>query len=182
MVEVRGQNTLIASTTTFPTAEMGDWYVLHTKSRQEKALAADLSAMEIAHFLPLAKHAKYHGKRKVFVELPLYTSYLFLRGSLEEAFRADRTDRVARIIPVRDQRQLDWELSNLFEALERNVTLELFPHLTVGTRVEVRSGPLRGVQGIVKDPKRPDRLVLQVGMLGRGVSLEINGALLDQID
>jgi len=59
--------------------------------------------------------------------------------------------------------------------------LELYPFLRVGVRVEVRSGPLRGLQGLIEDRTRRNRLVLQVNMLGKAASLEIDGALLDPL-
>src|SRR3954469_20570981 len=43
---------------------VGDWHVLHTKSRQEKILSEDLLALEIPHYLPLVKSVRYYGKRK----------------------------------------------------------------------------------------------------------------------
>ncbi len=161
---------------------VGDWHVLHTKSRQEKALSADLTAMGIAHFLPLVRECKYYGSRKVIVDSSLFPSYLFLRGTIEDAWMAERTKRVARIIVVVDQERLQWELMNLRTVLTRQAQLDPYPCLKKGVRVEVRSGPFRGVQGLVEDKPRPDRLVLQVDMLGKAVSLEIDGALLEPLN
>jgi hypothetical protein len=76
----------------------GPWHVLHTRSRQEKALAEDLTGMGIACFLPLVRQIRFHGGRKAVVELPLFPSYLFLRGAAEDAYRAGRTRRVAQIL------------------------------------------------------------------------------------
>lgn len=157
------------------------WFVLHARGRQEKALSTDLEAMEIDCFLPLIRQARYYGNRKISVELPLFPGYLFLRGSVEEAYRADRTDRVVSIIRVSEQAVLNWELKNLHIALIKNVTLDPYPMFKAGIRVEVRSGPLRGLQGVIESRCRANRLVLQVGMLGSAVSLEVDASLLDPI-
>ncbi len=37
------------------------WYVLQTRSHQEKALARTLTASGIAHYLPLTKRPRYHS-------------------------------------------------------------------------------------------------------------------------
>jgi transcription antitermination factor NusG len=121
-----------------------------------------------------------HGPRKAAVDLPLFPGYVFLRGSQEQAYLADRTRRVARIIRVVDQALLDWELRNLHLAMNVDIDYEAFSAFKRGVRVEVRAGPLRGLQGIVEERKR-DRLFVQVQMLGRGVSLEIDEALLDAV-
>jgi len=172
---------LRASEYSFPDQSHGDWNVLHTRSRQEKALSDDLAAMQIAHFLPLIKQVRYYGRRKFAVELPLFGCYLFMRGAREDAFRADRTKRVAKIIAVADQEKLDSELRNLHLALTQNAVLDPYPYLVSGAAVEVRSGPFRGLQGIVDHRISPNRLILQVEMLGRAVSLEMDAALLDAV-
>ena len=164
-----------------PSAELGDWHLLHTKSRQEKVVAADLAAMGIAYYLPLVRQVRYYGRRKAKVALPLFPGYVFLRGSLDHVYAADRTKRVANIITVNAQEQLDWELRNLHLALSKDAALMPFPFLKKGVRVEVRSGPFRGLQGVIEGRAAENRLVLQVDMLGRAVSLEIDGALLDPI-
>lgn len=158
------------------------WHVLHTSSRQEKILSDTLHAMSICHFLPLVRQARYYGKRKAFVEVPLFPGYVFLFSCLEDAFQADRTGRVAQIIPVPDQRQLDAELRNLYLALSKNAELDRFPMLKKGVRVEVRSGPFRGLQGVIEDRSRADRLYLKVDMLGTAARMQIDAALLDPLD
>jgi transcription termination/antitermination protein NusG len=161
---------------------LGTWTVLRTRSRQEKMLSADLSAVGIEHYLPLIKRVQMYGNRKFRVELPLFAGYLFLRGSLDDVYTADRTRRVAQIIRVTDQQQLAWELRNLRLALEGSDALDPYPYLQRGVRVEVRSGPMQGLQGFIENRIGTNRLVLQIEMLGQAVSLEIDGSLLDPID
>jgi transcription antitermination factor NusG len=158
------------------------WHVLHTMSRQEKSLSRDLQAMNVAHYLPLVRQVHYYGKRKAVVEEPLFPGYVFLLGSLDEAYVADRTKRVANIIKVTDQDRIEWELKNLQLALGRNATLNAFPHLHKGLRVHIRSGPFQGIEGLIEDRTRNDRVLLQVDVLGRAVGLEVDGALLDVIE
>jgi transcription termination/antitermination protein NusG len=165
----------------FPDASEGDWFVLHTKSRQERVVIADLSAMGIGHYLPLVRQTRYYGKRKTLVELPLFPGYIFLRGTIDDTYLIDRTKRIAQIIPVALQERLDWELRNLHMALTQEAPLAPYPYLKIGMRVEVRSGPFKGLQGVIENSCE-NRLILQVDLLGRAVSLELDGALLDLLD
>ena len=160
---------------------VGEWFVLHCKSRQEKALADDLAALRVPHYLPLVRQVRYHGHRKALIDTPLFPGYVFLRGDRDQAYLADRTRRVAGILKVPDQKRLDWELGNLYLALLNAAPLIDFPYLQKGVKVEVRSGPFRGLQGIVNDRLPRQRILLQIDMLGRAVSLEIDGALLDLV-
>ena len=154
------------------------WYVLHVKSRQEKALASDMERSSVFHYLPLIDKVSYYGNRRFRVQMPLFPGYVFLRGTQEEVFRADRTRRVVRIISVPDQEELESEITNIRQAITQGA--ELAPHrvLQKGWRVEVQSGPFQGLQGIVEDRIRANRLVLQVELLGQAVSMEVDGDLL----
>jgi len=158
------------------------WHVLHTLSRQEKSLSEDLTARGIQHYLPLVRQSRFYGRRKAKVELPLFSGYLFLLGSMDQAYFADRTGRVARIIPVFNQEQMDWELRNLQIAMFHEPELVPYPYLKTGLRVEVRGGPFRGVQGVIENRARDSRLVLQITTLGKAVSLEIDMSLVQPVD
>jgi transcription antitermination factor NusG len=114
--------------------------------------------------------------------LPLFPGYLFLRGTIEQAYIADRTQRVVRLIRVNDQRQLRAELDNIRLALGGGRSLDPYPYLRAGIRVQVIGGPLKGLEGLIEDKPRPDRLILQIDLLGRAVSMEIDAALLEPIE
>ena len=158
------------------------WFVLHTRSRQEKAVSEELGIRTISHYLPLVSRVHFYGRRKVIAELPLFAGYVFMLGSVEQAYSVDRTGRLAKIIPVFDQERMNWELRNLQIAVQCNAMLEIYPNLRAGARVEVRSGPFRGLQGVIEDrAAKRHRLVLEVSTLGKSVSLEIDGSLLDPV-
>ena len=157
------------------------WHVLYTKSRQEKALASDLAARGIDHYLPITRQVRYYGKRKAKAELPLFPGYVFLRGDKGDAITADRTRRVVRILPVADEERLTEQLAHIRLALAENRTLTPHDALTAGESVRVKAGPLRGITGKVARTEHGDRLVLSVDMIGRASSLEIDRDLLELV-
>jgi transcriptional antiterminator RfaH len=166
----------------FSSDRVDPWFVLRTRSRQEKVLARELNAQGVRNFLPLVRCTKYYQGRKALVEVPLFPGYLFLCGCHDDAYAADRTQRVAQIIEVRDQQTLDNELRNIHAALAARAPLDLYPYLKAGVRVEVRAGPFRGLQGVIEPGGHGGRLILQISMLGRAVAVEIEASLLDPID
>ena len=157
----------------------GKWFVLHTKSRQEKVVAEFLTESAIHHVLPLVSKTTYCGRRKLKSELPLFPGYVFLKGTANDAYSVDRTRRIVRIIPVFDQIRLDTELQSLTLALAADKTFDPHPFLVVGTRVVVKSGPMRGVHGIIERRGNLHQLVLQVEILGQAVSMEIEAGLVE---
>jgi transcription antitermination factor NusG len=106
---------------------------------------------------------------------------MFIQATVEQLFASLRTRRVVRVIAVADQMQLDWELGNIRLALEHNAVLRHHRGLVKGCPVEVRSGPLKGLNGVVESLSKMNRIILCVRILGRAVSVEIDGGLLEVI-
>ncbi len=59
------------------------WWLVHAKPRQEKKLAQDLRALEIAHFLPVVSHQAWTRGRPRVTWVPLFPGYLFQHGSVQ---------------------------------------------------------------------------------------------------
>jgi transcription termination/antitermination protein NusG len=167
----------------FSAENAGNWYVLHTMSRQEKALGTDLERLSVPFFLPLVWQVRYYGKRKQTVSEPLFPGYVFVRGSIDQAYSADRTGRVANVIRVSDQATINSELHSVAIATSLRVPLDPYPFLKNGVRVRVKSGPMAGMHGVVEGRGGHwNRLVLQIQILGQAASLEIDGSLLELLE
>lgn len=158
------------------------WHVLHTRSRQEKAVAELLDNSGVEWYLPLYKRVRVYGHRKRVVEAPLFPSYVFMRGQREQAFDLISNKRVVQILPVRDQKRFEHELEQIRRAIDGEAHLDPYPYLREGVAAVVRSGPLKGVEGIVESRTRCDRLILCVQTLGRAVAIEMDAALLEVLD
>lgn len=158
------------------------WFVLHTKPRQEKALAESLAAMHIPHYLPTLRKLKYYGHRRRTVDAPMFSGYLFAIGDKESGFRANETKRVANIIDVADQERLAVELRQIQVASTSGLRVDSYRYLTSGRSCRVVAGPLRGVEGVIESRPRADRLILQVQALGQAVAVEVDPSLIELLD
>jgi transcription antitermination factor NusG len=174
----------------------GLWWVAHTKSRNEKALAQDLILKDISYFLPMSWRVRRIRKRTLRSLLPLFSGYLFF--CTEESQRTElwRTNRVANIIEVTDQERLVEELLQIEQALRAGAPLAPHKYIKKGQRCRVIGGPFAELQGIVvKAPKYKTgssgeavqtkdtvRLVLQVDMLGQATSVEIASDMIEKLD
>ncbi|MHC4416208.1 MAG: transcription termination/antitermination protein NusG [Planctomycetota bacterium] len=158
------------------------WHALHTRARQEKALAQTLAAANVEHYLPLLNRTRYRGRRKRVVREPLFASYLFLHGPTEATYLAVATKRVANVITVADQDRFTRELEQIRRALDNGADLSPYRYLRIGRRVRVTAGSFCGIEGMIEEWSKPDRLVLQIDALGRATSLEIDASLLEPVD
>ena len=173
----------------------GQWWVAHTKSRNEKALAHDMVHKNISYFLPMSWKVRRRKGRKLRSLLPLFSSYLFFCGSEKQRLEVLRTNRVANLIEVTDPQKLLEELSQIELALRAGMPLAPHKYIKEGQRCRVIAGPLADLQGVVlKEPQHIDvasslrklpataRLVLQIDILGQAASVEIDTDMIEPVD
>lgn len=159
----------------------GHWRVAHTKSRFEKAFAWDLIEQGISYFLPLVKKTRMSAGRKRTALLPLFPSYVFFCGDGGSRLAALNTGRLCRVIEVADQKTLTSELSNLEVALCADANVDRC-RIPIGRWCRVIAGPMAGLKGVVIHNRKRTRLVLEVSILGQGVSLEVDNELLEPLE
>lgn len=159
----------------------GRWWVAHTKSRFEKAFVWDLIDKGISHFLPLVSQARPAGGTKPPVLLPLFPSYVFFCGDGADRLAALNTGRLCRVIEVADQRKLVAELSDLEVALGSHAKVDRC-RIPIGRWCRVIAGPMEGLKGVVINNRKGTRLVLEISILGQGVSLEVDKELLEPVE
>ena len=160
----------------------GQWWVVHTRSRNEKALAHDLIRKNISYFLPMSWKIRRRSRRTIRSFLPLFSGYLFFCGQEDQRIELLRTNRVANLIEVNNQQKLLDELVQIDQALRAGAPLTPHKYLKTGQRCRVIAGPLIGLEGIVVKTKSATRLVLQIDMLGQAASVEIDVDMIEVLD
>ncbi|TKJ34786.1 MAG: hypothetical protein CEE38_16635 [Planctomycetes bacterium B3_Pla] len=162
---------------------VGTWWVAHTKARFEKAFARDMSGHGIGYFLPMREKTIFSGGRKRRVMIPFFTSYVFVCGTEPDRYTALTTNRLCQMIDVIDQDGLIRELSRIEKALLSGAVIDHYPHLPVGDRCRVVSGPMMGTEGVVVE-RRDEKahMVLEVTILGQSTVVEVDADLLAPVE
>lgn len=160
----------------------GQWWVAHTKSRNEKALAWQLVNKKVPYFLPMHwKTSKSRGRTFKSL-LPLFSGYLFFCGGENERLEVLKTNRTANLLEVEDQDKLIQELLPIETLLKMGKTVLPHDYIQVGQRCRVTAGALAGTEGIVTQTPNETRLILQVDILGQAASVEIDYDLVEKLD
>ena len=160
----------------------GEWWVAHTKSRNEKALAHDLIRKGISYFLPMSWKVSRKSRRTIKSLLPLFAGYLFCCGRENDRIELLRTDRVANVIEVTDQEKIVKELLQIEQAIRAGAPLMPHKYVKAGQKCRVTAGPLMGLEGVVTQTRGAMRLVLQVDMLGQAASVEIDLDMIETLE
>ena len=164
-----------------PEDEDHRWWAVYTKSRQEKAVARQLVEHEVSFYLPLIPKDNIIRNRRVRSHIPLFTGYVFLYGSDDDRITTLTTNRISRIFPVHDQQRLWQDLRNINELIEADVPLAIERRLEVGHHVRIKSGSLRGLEGMIIKRHSKCRLLVVVNYLQQGVSIEIDDCAVEAI-
>lgn len=160
----------------------GTWWVAHTKSRNEKALASQLVRKNVSYFLPMHWKVTKSRGRTLRSLLPLFSGYLFFCGGENDRLEVLKTNRVANIIPVQDQTLLVRELLPIEKLLKLGKHVVPHDYIKIGQKCRVTAGPLTGAEGIVLQNPKETRLILQVDMLGQAASVEIDFDMVEKIE
>ncbi|MBN2294086.1 MAG: antitermination protein NusG [Pirellulales bacterium] len=164
-----------------PFPKTRQWWVLHTKHQQEKALARQLLSIGIPFYLPLvSKDHLIRGKR-VQSQIPLFGCYLFLYGTDEEYLLAIKTNRVISVLNVPDQWQLLHDLRRLQRLIMSGRPLTIEKRLQVGQKVRVRRGPFANIEGTIIKRRGTSRLLVAVDFLQQGASIAIDDFVVEPI-
>lgn len=161
------------------------WYVIITRSRAEKKVAAGLERMGIIHFLPLQKQLKQWKDRKKWVESPLFPSYIFvllqeqLKNELFAIPGISRFLSIGGIAAILKQQEIDRIILICNSGLPLTVDYEV---LDIGDKVELLSGPLKGIKGILTDRGNGSKLNVSIPGLGCHLSLVVDKANLKRIE
>ncbi len=162
----------------------GQWWVAHTKSRNEKALARDLERMDVSHYLPLCPkttRSSRTGRTSVSV-VPLFTGYVFFLATQLQRYQVLATNRVANTLIVPQQQQLVTQLRQIHRVLATEISFEHYAGVEVGQWVKVVGGPLTGLEGQVVKRLGKLRLCLSIDILGQSVLAEVAADMLEPVD
>src|SRR5439155_11559252 len=158
------------------------WLVIYTRARAEKALARSLRHRQVGFFLPLYEQMwRSPAGRMRCSHLPLFPGYLFLHGATEARLHALETGLVSRCLSVVDQVGLHRDLARVYRLVSSGGPVLPENRLEPGSPVEFVVGPLAGLQGKVIRRGKQLRLVVEVRLLQRGVSVEIESHMVQPL-
>ena len=157
------------------------WFVAHTRPRCEKKLVQVCERENISATLPCYRAAhKYRGKTVVFRK-PLFPGYVFLQLLAESRTKIFQSDYVANLLEVFDQDQFLRQLTEILRALETDLEIRLAPMIGAGTRVKIKHGPLRGVEGWVEHRYGANTVLLRLDFIGQAAALKMEATDLELI-
>lgn len=165
---------------------MSNWYLIHTKIRQERVALDNLERQGFTCFLPLIRAEKLRWGALQVVQEPLFPRYLFIRlgtGLESQSWAPIRsTLGVSRLvtfgqIPAKIEDSLVDELRAQSEASE--VVLR---HFEPGEQVVVTDGPFVGVEAIYQMADAEGRVMVLLDILSKQVKMSVPPASIRKVN
>ena len=126
--------------------------------------------------MPVFRSRRKWSDRLKVVEFPLFPGYVFCRFSLPRRSEVLGVPSVRSVVsfygkpfPVSDK-----EIEAVKTMVDSGLPVMEWPYLKVGQRVRICEGSMRGLDGILVQEKRGYRVVVNVELLNRAVSVELD--------
>jgi transcriptional antiterminator NusG len=154
------------------------WFAVWTRSRHEGRVREQLAEKGIDAFLPMVARWSRWKDRKKRVEWPLFPGYCFARFDPAESLPVLKCAGVVTLVSFNGRPAAipDHEIDGVRTLMRTDLSYDPCPLIQEGQTVEVMSGPLRGVIGRLVRKGSHARLVISVGLIGQGVSVEVDAA------
>jgi transcription antitermination factor NusG len=155
------------------------WFAVQTRPRHEKKVNSELREKGIHSFLPLHREKRRWSDRSQWVELPMFSQYLFVRvpGTGDARIRVLQTTGVVQFVgaTVRGTPIPDEQIEDLLAIVSQRIPTAPHEFLRVGQRVRIRGGVLEGIEGILSAIRNEKSLVVSVDLIQKSVAIRVDG-------
>ncbi|TWU37083.1 transcription termination/antitermination protein NusG [Novipirellula artificiosorum] len=159
------------------------WWLMYTKSRQEKLLMRQLREEGVWHYgpqIPQRKRSPAGRIRTSFV--PLFSNYVFVTGQTDEArYKSICTGCIIKAAEITEVDDFIADMKQIRDLIDMGVPLTLESRLQPGQMVRIRSGSFAGYEGTVLRREGETRLLVAVRFMEQGVSVKLEDCQLELI-
>ncbi len=152
------------------------WYAVRTFFRREKQAIRLMEARGIDCWLPTIEKIRTYKRKVRRVELPLLSTYVFVRIDRSDYVPVLETEGVIRFVQPGDSIQPvpEREIDLLRQVIGEKLALEVVPHrLEEGDKIELIGGELTGLSGRLVSWKGKERVAVSLDSIGHSILMEV---------
>ncbi len=158
------------------------WWLMYTKSRQEKQLMRHLRRLQITHYAPQVENRRRSPSGRIRTTyLPLFPNYVFVGGTEADRYESICTGCIQKATEITDIDMFLGDLGQIRDLIEMGVPLTVESRLQAGEHVRVKSGAFKGYEGVVVRREHETRLLVSVRFMEQGVSVRLDDCQLEPI-
>jgi transcription antitermination factor NusG len=160
------------------------WFAVYTKYKREKSVQKRLHEQGIQTYLPLQRLTRRYERKIRTVELPLISCYVFARITKKSYTRVLGTADVLHFVKFSQNLIAipEREIQLLQRVAKEGIELDIEPKgYQLGDEVEITSGNLMGVRGILVGKEKKKNFLLELNHIGYALRMEVDPTLLRKV-
>ena len=160
------------------------WYAVYTRPRFEKQVLKELLDQGIEAYLPLIKTMRQWSDRKKMVEIPLFSSYVFVHIDRSYYDRVLQTHGVVKYITFEGKAATipSDQIDNLKIIVDSNEKIETTWKIRrKGDHVIVTAGSLKGLKGELITEGDRKKVLVRIQGIDQNLTVEVHSSLIETI-
>ena len=160
------------------------WYAVYTRPRFEKQVLKGLLDQGIEGYLPLVKTMRQWSDRKKMVEVPLFSSYVFVHINRSSYDQVLQTHGVVKYITFEGKAATipDNQIDNLKIIVDSNEKVEsTWETRRKGDQVVVTAGSLKGLRGELITEGDRKKVLVRIQGIDQNLTVEVHSSLIETI-
>jgi len=151
------------------------WFVYYTYPKSERVIKNEFENKNFEVFLPLYKVKRQWSDRIKVLEVPLFSNYIFIKSIKHDIYTIIKHPKIIRYVAFAGQPAFlkEEEICALQKFISYSNDIEIDLSIMVGNKVKIKSGPLKGLTGILIEKKGSKRFGIRLSELSQTVSVEI---------
>lgn len=154
--------------------------MVYTKSRQEKKVYEELTLQKYISYLPLVDHLSTWSDRQKLIKKPLFPSYVFVYlKNISNYYKVLQIKGVVTFIRFEGKFAIvkESEIEQIKRVIENCSKIELLQSdIKIGEKRKILSGPLSGIECVVIDNKRKNKIIVNINALNQVLIAEVNAS------
>ena len=160
-----------------PADQSAEWYAIHTKYKCEKYVVNALTSKSIKAYTPILTVTKKYTRKLVTREIPLINCYVFVKVKPVQFVKVLQTEYVFSFLKVGKElstvKQEEIDLLKRITGEYNEVEAEEIEYL-VGAEVEIVSGNLTGVKGILIEKQSKHNFLVELRSLSYQLKINVD--------
>lgn len=163
------------------------WFVAYTRARFEKKVHLEIQRKGIQSYLPLHKVKRQWSDRIKLVEVPLFSSYIFVKTTLDKIPKLMELKGIARFLSfdgkfatIREEEinMIEKVLNN--DCKDININIRPKKSIIIGQKIKIEQGVFTGLEGIFLKEHGKDCLVISIPGLNQDLLITMPNTFIER--
>lgn len=154
-----------------------EWYAIHTKYKCEKYVVSSLTSKNIKAYTPVLNVTKQYTRKVVTREIPLINCYAFVKVKPEQFIKVLQTEYVFSFLKIGNElsvvKQDEIDLLMRITGEYNEIEAEEIEYIE-GSEVEIVSGNLTGVRGILLEKQSKHNFLVELRSLSYQLKINVD--------